>query len=476
MPIDSTHPDYDSNVERWKLTRAIINNEAQAYIRKVDAKDNARSEVYVEHAVLVNFTALTKEGLVGLAYKKEPKIELPKELEYLLKDSTGDGRGLALASKETLGEVLEVGRHGLLEDYPTNIAEDFTAVSKLNTKDLKARIVPYSTESIINWEFTRTNNEDVLVYVILREPKLVHPHNDPFCWVETIEYRLLALDSEGYYYQLMYDEDLEPIEGTLNYQLDVNGNKRIRIPFQFVGAEDNNSSIDKAPLLDISEINKAHYRNSADYEESIFVVGQPSLFMGATIDYDEFKEANPNGIALGARAATWLGPDASAFLLQASPNQISSEGMKQKLEQAANLGARLISKPGGRETAEGVRVRFSSQNSSLHNVVVNVSDAYTRALKNVTENMGGNPDEIVFEINQVFYDETVDPQVIAQQMLMIDRKVMSKKEVRDNLKDTGLVPIDKTDEEFEAELKDEEEDLDPIINEVDNNAFEEQDT
>lgn len=476
MPIDSTHPDYDSNVERWKLTRAIINDDAIDYIRVVDAKDVKRSETYADHALLVNFTDLTKQGLVGLAYKTEPEIELPKELEYLLKDSTGDGRGLALASKETVGEQLEVGRHGILVDFPKNSSDNINTLSKKNTEDLKARIVPYSTESIINWEFKRVNNKDVLQFVVLREPTLIHPEDDPFEWEEVIQYRLLRLDADGYYYQSMYDDNKIEIKGSVNYQKDKNGNNKTKIPFYFIGAEDNNQTIDKAPLLSMAKINLAHYRNSADFEESIFVVGQPSLFMGATIDYEEFKEANPNGIALGARSATWLGPDATAFLLQANANQISSEGMTQKLEQAAHIGARLIAKPGGRETAEGVRVRFSSQNSSLHNVVMNASDEYLQALKDVTENMGGDPESIVFKINTVFYDETIDPQIIAQQMLLIDRKVISKAEAREDLKQKGLVPLEKTDEEFEAELKDEEEDIDPIINEVDNNAFNGQDT
>ena len=50
--------------------------------------------------------------------------------------------------------------------------------------------------------------------------------------------------------------------------------KLANIPFIFCGALNNSPDVDKSPVYDIAEVNIAHYRNSADYEESCFIAGQ----------------------------------------------------------------------------------------------------------------------------------------------------------------------------------------------------------
>lgn len=103
------------------------------------------------------------------------------------------------------------------------------------------------------------------------------------------------------------------------------------IPFVFFGANDNDESIDDAPLYDLAVLNLAHYRNSADYEEGNFISGQPSLFItGLTKEWvsDIVNQGNP--IRLGARTANILGSGANAFLLQTDANSGLYEAMQDK--------------------------------------------------------------------------------------------------------------------------------------------------
>ena len=53
------------------------------------------------------------------------------------------------------------------------------------------------------------------------------------------------------------------------------GQPLTRIPFQFIGWENNDETPDLPPLYDLSIINLAHYRNSADYEEACYITGNP---------------------------------------------------------------------------------------------------------------------------------------------------------------------------------------------------------
>lgn len=60
---------------------------------------------------------------------------------------------------------------------------------------------------------------------------------------------------------------------------DYNGKQWDYIPFTFVGAIDNTPVIESAPLLELADLNLAHYIDSADFQESVYFVGQPQFFM-----------------------------------------------------------------------------------------------------------------------------------------------------------------------------------------------------
>ena len=447
MPVNTTHPDFDKNKDRWSLVRSVINNDAKQFIREVDPEDDFRCMQYREGAILTNFTSLTRDGLSGLVFRNPPSLKIPSSLTYVQDDATGDGRNLNQLSKQVLDEVMTTGRVGVLIDYP----RVESGLSMRDTVDLAARLIMYRSENIINWSVKRQNGTSHIDFVVLYEPRL-ELQEDGFDWDMEEYYRVLRLDQEGYYFQAIYGPDLE-LEATM-YPTDKDGNKLREIPFVFIGSEDNNEDVDKAPLYDIASLNIGHYRNSADYEESVFVVGQPTVFVSGSWGLEEFKEALPQGIKFGSRAGYFLGENGNAKLVQASPNQLAEVAMKQKMQQAAQIGARLISEPGGRETAEAARMRYSSQNSVLHTVVMNVNHGIDNCLRLATIFMGGNIDEIEFILNTKFYEETADPNVIAQTILLYDRGLMSKQEVREDLKQKNLVDRNKTDEEYQAEVED----------------------
>ena len=67
--------------------------------------------------------------------------------------------------------------------------------------------------------------------------------------------------------------------------LDAKGMPFNEILFQFVGAENNSPDIDFPPLYDLAELNIGHYRNSADYEETSFIAGQPTPVVSGCLLY-----------------------------------------------------------------------------------------------------------------------------------------------------------------------------------------------
>jgi hypothetical protein len=211
----------------------------------------------------------------------------------------------------------------------------------------------------------------------------------------------------------------------------------------FCGAKNNDYSVDSAQLADIAEVNLAHYRNSADYEESCFLTGQPTLFITTSLSAEQFAEMNPNGIKLGSRAGHVLGETGSANLVQADANTIVREAMNSKMAEMIAIGARIITDRGQNETAEGARIRFASENSVLGDVVHNLSEALEKCIYWVAEFMGVTG-EIEFYLNTEFYDKSVDPQLIMSMVTLLDREIIGEADIFERLKAAGLVDPERT--------------------------------
>ncbi len=423
MTVNTLHPEYRCAAQRWALIRAIVDNKATGYIRKPDINDPARNKQYAEDAILTNFTNLTRLGLTGLVFRKDPTVELPTELDYLNNNVTGTGITLAQFGQHTVSETLQAGRYGLLVDY---------------AESGKAYIKPYCAESVINWKTKDIDGECVISLLVLME-EIVPEYDDIFCQDTVKQYRVLRLDNDNIYYQEMYNEDQELIERNYNIK-DFNGKPLNRIPFIFIGSENNDACVDYQPLYDLAVVNLGHYRNSADYEESIFITGQPYPVIDiAEQSKEDFDNANPNGVVYGSRKGLILS-GGSATLLQANANQLVAQAMKEKLEQAAAIGARLISPSGGRETAEAAKIRYGSQHSALYTLTSNVSDAIEDALELVCLFMGTDPESVEYYLNDEFYDEIADANLVAQQIMLLDKGVMTQQEIRDYGVRTGFIP------------------------------------
>ncbi len=449
MPVYSMHPLYSHEKTRWDLTRAVIANDARRFIRTVDISDIARSDQYKQDAILTNFTALTKSGLTGLVFRRKPKITLPNELSYMLDDATGDNLSLLQFSQKIIGEVLETGRYGILVDYP-QVTERLSLQGQRQSGNV-ARLHPYAAEQIINWKLKVYGSKKLVSQIVLRE-LLETSGPDGFEWHQKIQYRVLELNDQQIYTSCLYD-----IEGKLIEEetapTKADGTFWNEIPFLFVGSENNDANIDQAPLYDLAVLNLGHYKNSADYEESIFITGQPTLFMRGTCDLTSFQSVYPNGIKFGSRAGYYLGENGGADLVQANPNQLADVAMLRKETQALAIGARLISPPGGRETAEAARIRFSSQNSALFLITSNVSLAITKCLQWALEFTTTAKSPCNFLLNDQFYDDAADPNLIIASIQMLDRGIIAKDDMRDYARKTGIIDDERTNEELDAEAE-----------------------
>ena len=451
MPVSTQNPDYSKYLPVWTQTRdavrgsVAVKEKKHSYLPVPDndsgderkGTETTRYRQYMKRALFTNFTGRTKNALVGAAFRKEPQIYLPEGLEYLKYDATGDGLSMNQLAKDELANLMETGRSIFLVDYPQ--ADENLSAEEVARLDLRASIIPFTAEQVINWKSDVVNGRKVLSSVVIAEYYL--EALDEFDHSQETQYRVLRLTEEGYSQQI-YREDV-PYTNEI-YPKMADGSNWMEIPLVFVGSKNNDSTIDDAPLSDIAEINMAHFRNSADYEESCFLVGQPSLFLTHSLSYEQFQQYNPQGIKLGSRAGHVLGETGSANLLQADPNNLVMEAMKAKENQMVAIGARIITDRADRETAEAARIRFASENSVLGDVVSNLSEALQKCVMWVGMFMGVDTNDIQFEINREFYDKNIDPQLIMSMVTLLDREIVSEQDIFDRLKSAGVVDPDRT--------------------------------
>lgn len=446
MPVDTTLQEYDDHLPRWQqvddCVMEMVKAKGTRYLPKPNPDDESEANrtrylQYLKRAVFVNVVKRTHDGMLGAVYRKQPEMEIPAQLEYLEDDADGADMGLVQFSKRTLSHTMQTGRSGLLVDYPP-APDDLTAEM---TRDLRAVLVEYTAQQIINWR----EDGGKLVLVVLHET--YQETSDGFEYETFDQYRELRIE-DGLYVQRLWREgavvaQYEPRKS--------DGSRWDAIPFTFVGTINNDSCIDPSLLYSMSELNIAHYRNSADLEENCYIHGQLTLGVVSNMDFNQFEQANPQGIQVGSRAGHFLGAGGNFVSVQAQPNQLADTLMARKEQQMLAIGARLIEQSGGTETAEAVRARSGADSANLSSLAHNVSAAITQALMWAAEFMGANSDEVSFALNQQFYPETMDAQMVAAVIQLYDRGRIGAIDLHRKLQASGIVAEERTVEEIEQE-------------------------
>jgi hypothetical protein len=184
------------------------------------------------------------------------------------------------------------------------------------------------------------------------------------------------------------------------------GKPLTEIPFTFMGAKNNDEIPDKPPMQDLAEVNIGHYRNSAEYEDAVHLLGQPTPYASGLTNTWVKEIWGSKVIPLGSRAVIPLPKDATMGLLQVQPNTLAHEAMLEKEHQMVMLGAKLMEEMKGPQTATGELIDETSETSVLSNVATNVAAAYKFALIKagsfVGETIDPESDAVTIQLNTSF--------------------------------------------------------------------------
>ena len=449
MTTNYTHPSYDKFAPLWQRVRDAAEGEdaikakRETYLPRPNEFDTSaqasdRYEKYLQRAVYYNATGRTLAGLVGVAYATWPEIKTPRK--ELVNDPDGSGVTLIGQSQAVLSDVLQTGRAGLLADWSKgDLVQRPRTMAEAEKAGARAYIAAYSAEQILTWELQGTR----LTRVVLDEVHVTYDGGE----VQFIpQLRELALEDGAYVVRLWrkftatseYVQAEEILIG-LSY-----------IPFTFVGATNNDAAPDHPPLLDLATLNLAHYRNSADYEESAFLMGQPMLALSGVTE--EWMQLN-TGVYVGARSAIPLPEGGDAKLLQAGPNTLAKEAMDNKERQMQALGARIVSQTEAVKTATQSAAETKAAYSQLSLACDNVSEAYTRALRWAEVWNTGRESDASFAISTRFNDLTLDSNAIRETVAAWQAGLVPQSDAWAVLRRLGVIDEGKTDVQLAGEIE-----------------------
>lgn len=461
--VGFTRPELTALLPQYNLIRDCLSGEPRIkaarklYLPMPNETDQspenlARYDAYVARAVFYNVTRRTLAGLLGQVFMVEPVIELPATMEVIKNNATGSGVSLVQDAKKALAMALAYSRCGIFVDYP-EAPEGGTSLKALAEGSIRPTINTFAPQTIVNWRVIEQGAEEILSLVVIYEPYCVE--DDGFEMKNSYQYRVLRLNESGIYEHEIWREnipteidakmtaprkgDYRPYEKIIPRGAD--GNPLTRIPFMFIGSENNDSNVDSPNMYDLASINIAHYRNSADYEESCYVVGQPTpVVIG--VDEEWVKNVLKGVIAFGSRGGIPLPSGADAKLLQAEPNTMMKEAMEAKERQMTALGAKLVEQKDVQRTATETRVEATSEGSILSSTTKNVSAAYLWALKECAKTMGLPETGINFELNTDFDLTKMTPEELRQVIDTWMKGSITFEEMRAPLRKAGLATED----------------------------------
>ena len=468
MPVDSTHPQYDSYFARWSRCRDCVVGEdavkaaGEKYLPKLGGQDSDDYSGYKMRAMFYGAAHRTVEALSGMVFRKQPTVKLPKGKEDLKKAMGSHGESLDLLATQMLTEVLTVGRRGAMVDMdPAGKGKPFVSV--------------YDAEDIINWEEASIDGKKQPVMVVLREQKRVKKPEDRFKWEFQEYFRVLRL-VDGVYTQEIHEktpnvvsrtqQESQPAskatgqtvaEGLSGFSitetitpLRAGGKNFNYIPFVFIGPDGLDSCCQKPPLLDLVNVNLSHYRTSADLEHGRHFTALPVAWAAGF-------ETTGTTLRIGSAVAwTSQDPSARAGYLEFTGAGLGhlKDGLADKEKNMATLGARLLQEEKrDAETAETMRMKQGGEQSVLSKVARSVSEAMTQLLKWLFDWQAITPAEgdVMVELNQKYSVLLMAPEMLTSLLGNYQSGGMSFEVYFHNLQQSEIYPDDHTIEK-EREL------------------------
>jgi hypothetical protein len=450
------HPDYKYYRPEWNQIRDALAGErrikdlGQDYLPSLDSTYGTEYDTYKNRAVYVNMVARTVQGMVGTLFRKNPKVTGVKIDD--LNDISLDGLNLSMFAKKIAFELAAIGRIGLLTDMHDG-GEPY--------------ITEYIAENILSWDYKIVKGRQVLNYVLLREivnftPKFGASTDSSatfFNGALVARLRILYLDDEGIYKQKLYtitDKDYHTSAPALQKYIDItptkNGKTFDFIPFVIIGSTSVSPQVQRSPMYDITTLNLAHYRTSAQLEYGRHCTALPIYY--AQIGPGEEQADYQIGPGVVWEVPTGQTPGILEFF--GTGLKSLSDSLIEKEEHIAQLGGRIMGiRPQAVAESDNIfKMKQANEISILLGISTSLSAGLTQSVKWWLDWQRKDNKKVSIRINQDFNSLSLDARELRAVALLYQSGILPIQELFRVLQDSEFIDENTTLPEFQAMLDD----------------------
>jgi len=484
MPVDSTHLRYNKFIDKWRRCQETydgqdaIHDAGTRYLPQLIDQPAEAYDSYKKRTPFYNATYRTIVGLVGMMFRRAPRVEVPAAITEMIEDVTLSNKPLQVFGQDVSTEALKKGRIGILVDCPEiETSGRYVTMADQRNQGIRPSLQMYTAESIINWKTTKVQNKVVLSMVVLKEDRTVS--KDMFQDEYKDQWRVLDLDPTGSYRVRVYMRREQPAAGTAPvvgtpaapapvlsplddigdfiqvggdiYPL-MNAQRMTYIPFVFIGAEGLDADPSDPPLIDLVDMNLSHYRTMADYEHGAHFTGLPTPYIAG------YKSDDPKEKLYVGSSSAWTFPDHQTKVgyLEFAGQGLTTlrEILDRKETQMAILGARMLEPQKKQaETAESKEIHRKGEESMLSMISQTVSMGIQIALEWFAEWAGADPSGVVYEQNTDFFPAPMDAGMLSAIVSAWQQGAVSDRTLHENLQRGEIIPESRTFEEEQANIQ-----------------------
>jgi hypothetical protein len=483
MPIDSKHPDYLRYLPQWTRARHAMEGsdsvkghntlaihttdldtmamqamatwrtdtaltQGRAYLPKPTGMSEQDYQAYKTRATWFGASARVRQGLVGLVFREPPEVTAPPVVLVHAKDITRTGMPLEVFSYHMVMEDCTTGRFGILLDLPD---------AEQSANMVRPQWTLYTAVHIINWHIMQTpQGVTVFDWIVLEEDVDTLDPQDPYRHVMIKQWRELRLEA-GIYVMRVWQKTPGGFEPQRDVLVDERIPTRRGAPLDFLPfAMD--EALESPPLLDVVDVNFAHYRTNADYKHSLHLSALATPYITG---HDNLESV----FNIGASTA-WVIPEPAAKVgfLEVSGSGLSAmlADMQAAEEQMAILGARLLEpQKKAVEAAQTHELRQSSELSIMQAYAQAASLLVTKALRWHTWWAGAttvlDDERVTFVLNTDFLPTTIDGSQLTAFVGAWQQGALTQADLYYNLSQGNLLAPGVTLEQWQAQLAEEAE-------------------
>jgi hypothetical protein len=269
---------HDAMEGAWDLMEHVcagtiaVRQQGRVYLPMEPAEDVREYEQRLRRALFFNATERTLNALVGMVFRKEPKLsaDVLPPVVALWENIDNAGTHGAVFAKEAFASAMKYG-HGLIYvDMPPPLPPGSTLADE-RAVNRRPYWVFYEADQIINWRYETVNGQSVLTLLVLEE-ETTEPDGE-YGGSEVCRYRVLRPGSWQIY------REYKSISGKIEYLLEAEGTTILpMIPVAPIYTRRTGNLTSKPFLLDLALLNLTHYQKYSDYSTYLHIASRPVLW------------------------------------------------------------------------------------------------------------------------------------------------------------------------------------------------------